>query len=64
MGCKHEHLRTVGNRLFCKDCGEELPLEFLTKEKAADEQKQAENPPAEEKKTKAPARKTAAKKTK
>lgn len=31
--CKHEHLRTVGHRLFCMDCGAELPLEFLTQPK-------------------------------
>lgn len=31
--CNHEHLRTVGHRLFCKDCGAELPLEFLTQPK-------------------------------
>ena len=29
MGCKHERLRTVGDRVFCCDCNEELPLEFL-----------------------------------
>ena len=31
--CEHEHLRTVGHRLFCKDCGTELPIEFLTARK-------------------------------
>lgn len=32
MECRHEHqqLKTVGDRLFCKACGQELPLEFLT----------------------------------
>ena len=40
--CKHEHLRTVGDRLFCKDCGKELPLEMLT-----GEQEQEKNPPAD-----------------
>lgn len=59
MGCAHEHLRTVNNRLYCKDCGEELPLEYLT-----GGQKQAKNPPAEEKTGKAPAKKTTAKKAK
>ena len=35
--CEHKNLRTVGNRLFCKDCKAELPIEFLTKdEKPAD----------------------------
>ena len=57
MGCNHEKLRTVGDRLFCKVCGEELPLEYLT-----GEQKQAKNPPAEEKTGKSPAKKTTAKK--
>lgn len=28
--CDHKNLRTVGDRLFCKDCKAELPLEFLT----------------------------------
>ena len=28
--CEHKNLRTVGDRLFCKDCKQELPLEFLT----------------------------------
>lgn len=27
--CEHKNLRTVGDRLFCKDCKEELPIEFL-----------------------------------
>lgn len=29
--CEHKNLRTVGDRLFCKDCKTELPIEFLTK---------------------------------
>ena len=48
--CEHEHLRTVGHRLFCKDCGAELPIEFLTAEKpvkraaeAGEEQKQTKS---------------------
>lgn len=28
-GCKHERLRTVGDNVFCVECGEELPLEYL-----------------------------------
>ncbi len=58
MGCKHEHLRTVGDRLFCKDCGKELPLEYLT-----GGQKPAENPPAEEKTDKTTPKKRTARKT-
>ena len=30
--CEHKNLKTVGHRLFCKDCGQELPIEFLTAE--------------------------------
>ena len=29
--CEHKNLRTVGDRLYCKDCKQELPLEFLYK---------------------------------
>ena len=66
MSCKHEHLRTVGDRLFCKDCKEELPIEFLiggkpTKEDPA-EAGQAEIQPAEEKPRKSPAKKKTPKK--
>ena len=42
MDCRHEKLRTVGDRLFCKDCGKELPLEILT---AKETPKKAENQP-------------------
>ena len=47
--CQHENLKTVNNRLFCKDCGEELPLAFLTREKEP-EQKPEEKPKARRKK--------------
>ena len=39
MSCKHEHLKTVNDMLICKDCGNQLPLSFLTdrgKKKAED----------------------------
>lgn len=51
MSCKHENLRTVNNRLFCKDCKKELPIEFLTggekPEESPEEIPFAEEPPAE-----------------
>ena len=31
--CDHKRLKTVNSRLFCLDCGAELPPEFLTKKK-------------------------------
>ena len=68
MGCKHEHLRTVGNRLFCKDCKAELPIEFLTggepeePETPAVATETAEIPPEPKKTGKSPAKKRTAKK--
>lgn len=44
MDCNHKNLRTVGDRLFCKDCGKELPLEYLV-----NGTKQAEKPAEEAK---------------
>lgn len=59
MNCKHERLRTVGDRLFCLSCGEELPLEFLAGNKA---EKQAEKAAEPEKVNKSPAKKRTSKK--
>ena len=39
--CDHERLRTVGDRVFCCNCGEELTIDFLL----------SKNKPAEPKKT-------------
>lgn len=57
MICKHERLRAVGDRLFCKDCGKELPMDFLVNGSKA-----AEKPAPAAKPDKAPAKKKAAKK--
>lgn len=57
--CNHEHLRTVGDRLFCKDCQEELPIEFLT---AGTTQNQPESPAVGQAAVKPTAKKTRAKK--
>ena len=75
MGCEHEHLRTVGDRLFCKDCNAELPIEFLTGEKPGKpvaeetapetpvvETETAEIPPETKKTGKSPAKKRTPKK--
>lgn len=45
--CEHKNLRTVGDRLFCKDCKEELPIEFLLNQ-CKPEEPVAEEPAAEE----------------
>ena len=64
--CSHKILRTVGDRLFCKECGEELPLEFLTRnqkpaqEPAQEVQEPAQKPAEDQEQTNtAPKRKTA-----
>lgn len=28
--CEHKNLRTINDMLICKDCGQKLPLSFLT----------------------------------
>lgn len=66
--CEHERLRTVGDDVFCCNCGEHLPLEFLmnkgkpAKPAKAPEKKPEEIPAAAEEakpaKKKAPAKKT------
>ena len=74
MDCKHEHLRTVGHRLFCKDCKAELPIEFLTGGKPEEPEEEtapeapavvtetAEIPPEPKKTGKSPAKKRTPKK--
>lgn len=63
MGCNHDRLRTVGDRVFCCGCGEELPLEFLmAKNKPVEAEKQAEKAVPEAKPDKSPVKKRAAKK--
>lgn len=57
--CEHGRLRTVGDRVFCCECGKELDLEFL----AAKNGKNNAEKPAEEVKTgKATPKKRTAKK--
>ena len=46
--CEHLNLRTVGDRLFCKDCKQELPLEFLYRGQEAPEEAAPEAPEAPE----------------
>lgn len=42
--CEHLNLRTVGDRLFCKDCKQELPIEFLYSGQEAPEEAAPEAP--------------------
>ncbi|MBQ1776807.1 MAG: hypothetical protein IIZ93_01485 [Acidaminococcaceae bacterium] len=54
--CEHKNLKSVGKQLFCKDCGKELDMAFLTA------QKQPEKAAQDDKPAKSPAKKTRAKK--
>lgn len=49
MACKHERLRTVGDRVFCMECNEELDIAFLEAKNGANKpagDQPGENPPA------------------
>lgn len=59
MGCKHEHLKAVGDVIYCTDCKEEIPIEFLM---ARNGTEQAEKPAEEAKPDKSTSRKKTAKK--
>ena len=67
MVCKHKRIKSVNCELFCIDCGERLPDDYLTAKKAANSAPEAK--PAEEraaaeepaKTTKKPGRKNVAK---
>ena len=57
--CEHNRLRTVGDRVFCCDCGTELDLDFLM---AQNGEKPAQEPREEVPEKKSPAKKRSAKK--
>ena len=59
MGCKHEHLKAVGDVIYCTDCKEEIPIEFLMARNGAEK---AEKPAADTNVGKPSSRKKAAKK--
>ena len=60
--CNHERLRTVGDRVFCCQCGEELPLEFLLNKTAPEAAKPVKKPAQSENPDKATPKKRTAKK--
>ena len=57
--CEHKNLKTIGDRLFCKDCGQELPIELLY---ALNKPAKAQKPAEEAKTDKTPGRKRTSKK--
>ena len=47
MSCKHERIKSVNCEIFCMDCNEKLPIDYLVgKERIAEQNKAAE--PAKE----------------
>ena len=54
--CDHDRLRTVGDRVFCCECGKELNIAFLEGKNSV------KNPPDDTGANKAQAKKTRAKK--
>ena len=61
--CEHGRLKTVGDRVFCCDCGTELTLDFLlAKNKPAKAENRVNKAEEEPKTDKPTTRKRAAKK--
>lgn len=44
MDCKHERIISRNCRIFCQICGQELPLEVLTKKNTPEAEKPQETP--------------------
>ena len=62
MACEHKRIKSVNCEIFCMDCGEKLPIDYLVAKPRIADQKAAEEPvelPAEE-----PKKKTTRKKVK
>ena len=59
MSCKHEHLKAVGDVIYCTNCKEEVPIEFLM---ARNGTEKAEKPAEEARPDKSTSRKRTAKK--
>ena len=42
MKCEHKRLKSVNCHIFCEECGEELPIDYLVGKDRIKEQKAAE----------------------
>lgn len=47
MSCKHEKIKSVNCEIFCMECGEKLPIDYLVAKRRIVEQKSAEKPVAD-----------------
>ena len=44
MACNHERIKSVNCVIYCADCGEKLPIDYLVGKSRIEEQKAAETP--------------------
>lgn len=42
MACEHKRIKSVNCVIFCMDCGEKLPIDYLVGKERIAEQKKAE----------------------
>lgn len=46
MACKHERIKSVNCEIFCMECGEKLPIDYMVGRERIAEQKKEEKPVA------------------
>lgn len=51
MACTHERIKSVNCEIFCMDCGAKLSIDYMVGKERIAEQKKAEEPAEEPKKT-------------
>ena len=44
MACNHERIKSVNCVIYCADCGEKLPIDYMVGKSRIAEQKTAETP--------------------
>ena len=59
MSCEHKRLKSVNCVIYCAECGEKLPVDYLVGKSRIEEQKAAETPAEPQEK---PTKKTTRKK--
>lgn len=53
MACEHKRIKSVNCEIFCMDCGEKLPIDYLVaKTRIAEQKEEPVELPAEEPKKK------------
>ena len=52
MACQHERIKSVNCEIFCMECGEKLPIDYLVGKERIAQQKAEEPKPEEAPKTK------------